>query len=160
MSWARIEHPRPFLEQWQRVNRWYARLQALTQARTSGPDDLMDHALAVLQNCFVMRDWLLVEFPTDPPVKEFFASTQELGLCRDIVNGSKHLRIKTSSVDPAHRLHREYVPASLDRSHPNGYELIVAWGGNGDTMHLLDLTSRCVDQIAGFLQLHGLLPEQ
>jgi hypothetical protein len=160
MSWARIEHPRLFLEQWRRVNRWNARLQALTQARPSDPDDLMDHALAVLQNCFVMRDWLLVECPTDPPVKEFFASTQDLGLCRDIVNGSKHLRIKDPSVDPAHRLHREYVPAPLDGSRPSGYKLIVAWGGNGGTMDLLDLTSRCVDQIAGFLRLHGLLPEQ
>lgn len=160
MSWARIEHSRPFLEQWQRVQRWNARLQTLAQARTCVPDDLIDHALAVLQNCFVMRDWLLVDFPSQPPVKDFFASTQELGLCRDIVNGSKHLRIKDPSLDPAHRLHREYVPAPLDGSRASGYELTVAWGGNGGTMDLLELTSRCVDQIAGFLKLHDLLAEQ
>jgi hypothetical protein len=162
MSWARTEHSRPFLEQWQRVRRWHSRLHNLVGAPTTAPDDLVDHALAVLQNCFAMRDWLLVDFPTDPPVQILFASTPELRLCRDIVNGSKHLQIKPTraSVDPAHRVHREYKPASLDGTRPVGYEFIVAWGGDGGTMRLLDLADRCVEEVGRFLELHGLVHER
>jgi hypothetical protein len=93
-------------------------------------------------------------------VRAFFASTRELRLCRDIVNGSKHLMVKHASVDPAHRIHSEYVPPPLDgsASASASYDLVVAWGGNGGTIRLLELCSRCVDQVGGFLTAHRLLP--
>jgi hypothetical protein len=159
MSWARIAHARPYVEQWQRVLRWQDRLSRVVAESYGDANLVVDHALAVLQNCFYMRDWLVRSVPErEQSIARAFAS-DALRLCRDLVNGSKHLEINHPSVDARHSVRASYVPPPLDGSAPASYELFVA--ANGELTPLLDLCRTCVAEVDAFLEIERLsLPEQ
>ena len=156
MSWARIEHPRPYVEQWQRVLRWQRRLHTIVSEHYDDADAVVDHALALLQNCFCMRDWLSRSLPSKETEIQNLFSSRALSLCRDLANGSKHLAIDRPSVDARHSVHASYVPPPLDGSSSSSYELVLAAGG--DMIPFLDLCATCVQELQRFLVAENLLP--
>jgi hypothetical protein len=82
------------VEQWQRVLRWQQRLHAIVSEHYDDGDAVVDHALALLQNCFSMRDWLSSSLPSKGTEIQNLFSSPSLRLCRDLANGSKHLAIR------------------------------------------------------------------
>lgn len=67
----------------------------------------MDLFYTYFQNLFFMRDWFEHSGIDKAKVKALFSS-RHLKLCRDIVNGSKHLKIKEPCLDPAIATVREH----------------------------------------------------
>ena len=158
----------PEHEQWDRIERWFVRLRAL-QAKGAEETTIVDYALVVLQQCDAMRDWLKqgakIKSARDPdrnyksvessPIPEneidrLFA-TEELELCRAIVDGAKHLTLDRQHVDnhvitdlPFPRI----VPGQRAELHP----VFVAGGKH---YKVFDLCQKCVLRIRGFLFAHG-----
>jgi hypothetical protein len=103
-------------------------LHAIVSEHYDDGDAVVDHALALLQNCFCMRDWLSRSLPSKETEIQDLFSSRSLMLCRDLANGSKHLEINRPSVDARHSVHVSYVPAPLDGSSSSSYELILRCG--------------------------------
>ena len=123
-----------------RLHRWHDRL---IHAASTGCSDLEDFAFVFFQTCYHLREWL--HKTSDIPgvnVDEFFKRTHELGLCRDIRNGTKHLTLTNASVDARFSIGREYDPSSA-----SGYRLFLI---ADDKYDLLALAGRCVEVLDDF----------
>jgi len=131
------------IEHWQRIERWNKRLRAVREDDTP---DFLDFSIVVLMHCFAMRDWLLASGVEREKVSGLFSST-ELKVCRDLVNGSKHLRLHNASVDEHHEIVRAWRP--WQRPGESESELKVHAGGV--SYSLRSLCSTCVDQIGAFM---------
>lgn len=126
--------------QLKRIHRWHGRL---IHAANTGSGDLEDFAFVLFQTCYHLREWLhkTSAIPrTD--VDALFTRTQELRLCRDICNGTKHLTLRDASVDVDFSVGRDYDPNS-----PSGYRLFLIAGDKHD---LLELAARCVEILDDF----------
>lgn len=148
---ARNLQTRPFVEQWERTDRWWKKLQSAYDS-DAPTDEIMDLFYAVLQNVFAMRDWLLHSNINKDKVDTLF-STQHLKLCRDIANGTKHCVITKPSVDADFRTLREYEPASIKSGKRSEVFRVVADGRKYD---LYGLALNCMTDIQGFLLNEGL----
>jgi len=156
MSFARDRQTIPILEQLERAIRWYKRLQALyEQPAGHNADDFMDYIIAVFQNVFACRDWMLNApvFPGKEDVGKLFESP-ELMLCRDICNGTKHLTINKPSVDSRFLTVREHEHSPGPGTTPE-HERFVLFAA-GKKHDLLGLAGDCLAQVKKFVQEHGL----
>jgi hypothetical protein len=97
--------PREWGEQYDRMNRWYARL-----FESKNVDErLVDDYYAFFTCCFHLKDWLKGDAALNPKIGEAAESHVNrdpwLRLCADVANGAKHLVVsRTSRVDPNARL--------------------------------------------------------
>jgi hypothetical protein len=63
-------------------------------------DYYQDEAYAFFQNCYHLKDWLKNDPTTAAAVndiEEFICRSQNLSLCADVCNGSKYLKLDSSS---------------------------------------------------------------
>jgi hypothetical protein len=150
MGFARTHQAQPFLEQWERTSRWYHRMAVLNlETPRACADELMDHVYACLQNCLMLRDWLLNSPGVErAAVRQLFGST-ELKLCRDVANGTKHLQISKPSIDSQFMTVREYTPPSLDGS--RGADYVLTLCADGRKLDLLWLCDECMRQVSEFM---------
>jgi hypothetical protein len=155
MSFARRHHPNPVREQWDRAERWHARLGDAARTREVHVED---HGLVVLQHCWSMHDWLIkgLHSPTkhsreenryaQADVEQLFQSP-ELRACRMMANAAKHLdldpKMKAGCYDGT--VVHEYDPR-------DGSRLTVLAAGQYE---LLELCAKCMDQIRTFVEAHG-----
>jgi len=95
------------LEQYERMGRWYARLE-MEYCRFKDIDkkaELEDLFYSFFQNCYHVRDWLINSKVVTEKEYEREKKNIQPGLvdamriCRDLCNGSKHLTIKSPSID-------------------------------------------------------------
>jgi len=88
-----------YLEQWERSKRWYERFKETYRGRKHEMSDeyYKDEVYAFFLNCYHLRDWL-IEGGTVPAkeVDKFINNCNELKLCADICNASKHLVLNRS----------------------------------------------------------------
>jgi len=147
------------LEGWQgqynRMIRWHARVVAAANADAS-PDEL-DFLLTFFENCFHLREWLLVTLAADQKsLDELFLSRFELRVCRDLANGFKHHTINRPSVDARFSVVNEYAPSNWPSGHayPNGKWTVLA---GGHQLGLVDLASQCVGIWQDFLRSSALI---
>ena len=78
--------------QFARVRRWYNRIH---DARH--PADIEDHLYAFFQNCCHLREWLQeARVVPQASIEQLFRDSEELRLCQDIANATKH----HSLIDP------------------------------------------------------------
>lgn len=132
-----------------RVWRWHERLAESCADPTSSPEERVDFLLAFFQNCYALRDWLKNDAAvSNNELDVVMQDNQCLRVCRDIANGSKHLKIDRPSVDPGFSIGREYCG---DRT-PERWFVIV---GN-DFVDALALSNECLDAWRTFLRGHGL----
>lgn len=124
--------------QLRRIERWHRRL---TEAAQIGSDDLEDFSYAFFQNAFHLRDWLVKDFPhLKRNIEAAFSANNELGVCRDIANATKHFKIdRRASVDTNISIAREYDPRA-----PNKTRLTVLADVQYD---LISLANECLDKI-------------
>lgn len=88
----------------------------------------MDLFYTYFQNLFFMRDWFEHSGIDKAKVKALFSS-RHLKRCRDIVNGSKHLKIKEPSLDSAIATVREHDPnlARIGSERTELFRVIAKW---------------------------------
>lgn len=90
-----------YQEQYQRVQRWYWRFEALDQGRVHDADseNYVDEILAFFQNCYHLKDWIKHDSTLPPArsrVETLINTNRWLALCADICNASKHLKLTSS----------------------------------------------------------------
>jgi hypothetical protein len=87
-----------YLEQYDRVKRWYQRFVAINEGRQHDlpSDNYQDEVYAFFLNCYHLKDWIKNDkslMVDKNKVEEFINTSQELRLCADICNSIKHLEI-------------------------------------------------------------------
>lgn len=90
-----------YLEQFNRVKRWYQRFVLIDQGRPHDhPSDFyQDDVYAFFQNCYHLKDWIKNDGSVGAAadkVEEFINKNEELRLCADICNATKHLHLTSS----------------------------------------------------------------
>lgn len=136
--------------QYARMLRWHERVGLA--AREARYEDEMDFVLVLFQQALHLRDWIhdaLPEARTDLEI--LFRDNVELGICRDIANGYKHMSLSRASVDQAFSIVFEYNPLS-----PAKGDMVVLAGGH--KFELLDLAGRCVALWRNFVESKQLKP--
>jgi hypothetical protein len=128
------------------VHRWHGRVQALGRRRAAHGDMEAEHdfVYAFFQNCHHLRHWLEADgAASGAELDRFIGAHPELRLCRDICNGTKHLRLSRPSLDADFSIGREYVPAHGPgaRPHVNETWFVIAGGEKRD---LFELADRCL----------------
>jgi hypothetical protein len=106
-----------YQRQFERVERWYNRLQKMKDADMSNFPDAMnlvsDTMYAFFINCYHLKDWIindeLVTLPNKKTIiKEFIENNDCMKLCADVCNGTKHLKLNHIRNDvqprPMHRI--------------------------------------------------------
>lgn len=80
-----------FIEQWERVGRWFDRFKAINNGRehTMPSEFYQDDVFSFFLNCYHLKDWI----KNDPSagllassVEEYVSKNFALGLCSDICN--------------------------------------------------------------------------
>lgn len=132
-----------------RVRRWHERFVNSCRGSSSSPEERLDFFLAFCHNCYALRDWL----QNDDVISKgrldmLMQNTQSLRVCRDIANGSKHLKINMPSVDPDFSIGREYCGSQI----PERWFVLA---GN-DLIDALSLSDECLNAWQAFLQEHNL----
>jgi hypothetical protein len=155
MTFARRHHPNPAREQWDRAERWLARLRVLVATRATGVEDF---GLVVLHHCWSMHDWLVkgLRSPTDRSAAENrytqaevegLFQTAELRACRLMANAAKHL-----DLDPKMNAGRYDGTIQREWAGSSGVNLIAI---AGNEYELIELCTTCMAQIRHFLTVHG-----
>jgi hypothetical protein len=83
-----------YLEQWERLNRWYERFKEIHCGRehTMPSENYKDEVYAFFLNCYHLKDWLIEDNAVPAQeVEDFINDCDELKLCADICNAIKHL---------------------------------------------------------------------
>lgn len=93
-----------YLEQYERVMRWFTRLKNITEGReyNLSSDHYQDEVLAFFINCYHLKDWIKNDKSTkvtSEEVEDFVRQSEFLRVCGDICNGSKHLTITNPRSD-------------------------------------------------------------
>lgn len=87
-----------YLEQWERVKRWHARLQNFNSFKTSATaEEVQDNLYAFFLNCYHLKDWLKQSFPEKSAKVEALYDKNKgvlcLKICADMTNANKHTRL-------------------------------------------------------------------
>lgn len=92
-------------EQWKRVERYYQRFKEMNDGFTGHgePSEYhFDDMLAFFQNCLHLRDWLeedkFISKNISMEPKVYLNSTGCLAICRDLANGTKHMKLRPNSI--------------------------------------------------------------
>lgn len=100
--------------QYERMMRWAQRFKEISSEDEYKSEKTLayfDIMFACFQNIFFLKDWLSeTSIITKRELNLFINSTKEIGICRDICNGSKHYKISNASVDNEFGIIRNYDP--------------------------------------------------
>jgi len=154
-----------YVDQWERVQRWYQRLYDLENESTDTRDTNyhFDVAHSFFQDCYHLRDWLVCSgVVSKSDLDLMIYESVELGICRNICNVMKHSSITrpgnnpdthTFAYDTAEggrwAITREYIYPEL-RERPN-IEWVMTVMAGGKIYRCIDLASTCIKQWQAFL---------
>lgn len=150
-----------WLEQWNRVRRWYERFRETARGREHDRESeaYQDEVYAFFQNCHHLKDWLKNDDASRADVadvEEFVSRSPDLLLCADLANGSKHLRLTRPRVDANTKVGRRDYALTLGSGVPKiaaKYEVQAA----GKTHDAFELATRCMKEWEEYLVESGLL---
>jgi hypothetical protein len=129
-----------------RVQRWRRR----SSAAVGADEEPFDVLLALFANILQMRDWIAASKPElASDAAALFHDSDNLGLARDVANGSKHMIVSRPSVDGAATVAHEYAGAGQIR-----HVIPRSGGRNVEGLALADV---CISEIEGFMRRNGLL---
>lgn len=80
---------------------------------STNEEEILDFTIAFFQNSYHLKDWIPIFENIDDSVwqniwQTFVKKNDCIRYCRDICNGTKHLKVKNASVDPNFSIYREY----------------------------------------------------
>lgn len=113
-----------YLEQWERVKRWYKRIQKIKEQCPKGysDDDCLDEIYAFFINCFHLKDWIKNSKPEyKEAIENLFDKNkgkEVFKVCADLVNNSKHLKIKKNRnrIDPNTQVTKQHTTVQTRKS--------------------------------------------
>jgi hypothetical protein len=154
-------------EQYGRMLRWRRQLDRLTQGRTMGRDEHLEHLrdllYAFFQTCHHMQDW----FANDPwnpvpraDVETYVHTSRPLSICRDLCNGSKHARLEAKGAN----LREEHKVTDVQAIYTAGEEVgkvvhlepTFALLYGDQPMNPFDLADECVAAWDAFIEARSL----
>ena len=96
-----MDSPSKYLEQFDRVKRWYQRFVKINEGRLhdKSSDNYQDEVLAFFLNCYHLKDWIKHDKSVGAAatkVEDFINANEDLKICADICNSIKHLELTTS----------------------------------------------------------------
>ncbi len=133
--------------QWDRVLRWYGRMnQVRIKCQRSALDmSDIDLVIAFFQNCYHLRDWIQSCRPDcREKIDALFADNFEMAGCRDLCNGFKHKALTRAALDSDFNLYREYDHFAVEvGQNPIQYRVAFADGDDLRKYDLFDFGERC-----------------
>ncbi len=145
-----------------RLHRWHKRVKEIGTANSNSEDMEKEHdyVYAFFQNCYHLKDWLKHSQVISPPqkVEDFINRHQEMQICADICNGTKHFHLTKPrhASDENLSVGREYVPSDWpgNRPHMNEKWFVIS----GETkLDIFDLADRCMVLWDKFLSNNNLI---
>lgn len=130
--------------QYDRIIRWRDKFNSLTfdEKNIEKAHEYLDFMYACFQSIFHLKDWLIQESSIKKDeVFEFINSNKEIGICRDICNGTKHYNITSPSVDEKFGFIRSYNPFHKQFNSPKWNVVLCA---GGETYKPIDLINKCI----------------
>lgn len=104
----------------------------------------------MLSQCIFLKDWVIQNTAlTSDDLNTFINKNKELGVCRDICNGTKHYNVSNASIDKELGIIRQYAPFHKVWDVAE-WEIIVCAGG--DTYKPKDLINKCVELWSNFIE--------
>lgn len=154
-----------WLEQWERVQRYYSWVEKITNGMPPPNKDcpkinLMDQAYAFFIFCYHLKDWIDSDETLDLPEKlaDNFVHRNEnayLQICGDICNGIKHLKREPEKVKRPQQ--PEFDEKAIE-SHEivDGKEVSQRWKIFVSTdlgrINVLDLATECMEKWREFIE--------
>jgi hypothetical protein len=145
-----------YLEQWERVNRWYNRFKMINTGRPHDQpsENYQDDVYAFFLNCYHLKDWIRNDQSTGAAagkVEKFVENSVELNLCRDICNSIKHLKLKCSKSGKDPRFGRRDNKLDLGGGAPTiavNYEIQTTTG----PIDAFELATKCIRAWESFFE--------
>lgn len=165
-----------YLEQWERVKRFYVKIQNLDKGGANlNDDECLDDVYGFFIHCFHLKDWInnSISTATTPSVEELFdknTGNENFKICADFANGSKHLKIKKKvRVDPNTGIATQSVtvfPSAIriGINSPKKETVSItrarySWNikAGGKDYDVYDLAKNCMDEWEKFLRDNNLI---
>jgi hypothetical protein len=149
-------------DQWARIARWFTLLSKTNAGRPHHreSDYYRDEAYSFFQNAYHFKDWL----KNDPAVsarvsdvESVVAGSQNLRLCGDLCNGSKHLRLTAPKESADTKLGKQEFRLAVGGESPiisAKYEV----NSGGKAYDAYTLAQACMAEWESYLAAKGLLP--
>jgi hypothetical protein len=149
-----------WIEQWNRVERWYSRFKQTNDGRVHdlASDHYQDEAYAFFQNAYHLKDWLKNDRQASTRVADveaFISSSQNMRLCADLCNGSKHLALTSSRESADTKIGQRSFQVGL--SEPVTISARYAVESAGRTYDAFALAHDCLQEWRAYLTAKGLL---
>lgn len=149
-------------EQWNRVKRWFERVERIENGVTNEPFDaakFKDDYLAFFQNCYHLQDWLMKDDSTnitESDVDRFIDARTCMTICADLCNGSKHLELGSggrSNEEP------EMADGAIIRDNVSTGEISASYRveTNSGDEDAFNIAEECMDEWRQFLQNNNLI---
>lgn len=149
---------RKWFEQFRRVKRWYTRFKSMDEGRpdTLTLDDYLDEVYAFFQNCYHLKDWIKNDDSINinpKTVEDFVKNHQDLRICRDICNSTKHLELRSKKKKPEVVKRNIYLKLSA----PETPKISIKYGidTNGGEKDAFELATKCLHAWQTFLESHN-----
>lgn len=143
--------------QYERMLRWRDRVRGIEATDPAG--DHLDLVLALLLNCYHLRDWLDSSGTVAAvELKNLFDGNEPLRLCRDICNGSKHFRLDRKSAFAGQFAFGVRIGNESPESGPKYLFTIFADGFKEiHRFGMIELAEQCVATWTNFLRSRGVI---
>lgn len=147
-------------DQWARVERWFGRFGETNAGRVHdrSSDHYQDEAYAFFQNAHHLKDWLKNDRAVSGQVRDveaIVAGSQNLRLCADLCNGSKHLKLTSHKESPDTKMGNREFRLGLSEPPTISAKYEVESGGN--TYDAFTLAEACMSEWRAYLKQKGLL---
>jgi hypothetical protein len=140
--------------QWQRIERWYSRVQEVQRKSLEQELSLYDQdiVIAFVQNAWHLKDWLLAsQTEKENEINEFFHASFEMKACRDICNGFKHKKIGDPSIEANFNFYREYDHFETEKGKKIKYWIAFEEGGEIRKLDFFNFADDVYKKITDFL---------
>jgi hypothetical protein len=131
--------------QYERMKRWDKRLEKFNCfiVDTEHLHDFLDTLYTTYQNIFHLKDWLYKDEVLDRHTLNNFVNThKEIGICRDIANGTKHFTLDNNfSIDNNFLIMSAYDPSNNDKYWRDSKIRIISKAGLFDPFAL---SKKCI----------------
>ena len=154
--------PERWREQWDRLGRRYNRFQELNQGivHEVPSEHYVDDVLSFFMDCWHLKDWLRNDPAsglTKDELDEMTLGSNNLRLCADLANGTKHLKLTHWKAAPDARFGPRHYAVGLSVGEPTTIAVKATVAAGNNAYDAFELGTACVEEWKAFLSQKGLL---
>jgi len=149
-----------YLEQYLRVKRWHERFMTSSKNKVHNmsTDNYQDDLYAFFINCYHLKDWIKNDSSLTQQIRnkveKFVSESEELNICGDICNGSKHLVLDRPKKSADTKIGSRHFSLVLGHGPIIHIEYIIESNGKKYDTH--SLATKCIDTWNHFFKKHHL----